>query len=175
MEYDKRVLLVVTAVLAVIGLGFLTVLVVQKNAKPRFGWVQLGEERFQLKPAGHHSFSYREVPERFKLEVKAEQPLAFGFVSPGTYGRFTHTILNLDFASLPCGSAPVTELTKECTTNPSERYLLFSDPREDIDPKLVARESGPKSAEPSDEMSEVHVRMFEWRCIANCQNLPVSN
>ncbi len=181
MEEDQnRFLLAATAIVALIGGVVIIALVVQRSASPKFGWAQMGKtEVFDLKPGGNNafSFSYTELPERFKVVMDAQKPVSFGFVTPDTYGHFTHTILNLDFAKLPCGSVSTISASLDCTTQSSSRYLLFSDLREDTVPDPAPVRAGLKKnaspePEPAPELNHVTVKMYEWRCVKHCGNLP---
>lgn len=175
MENQNRILLAVTLAVVVIG-GF--VIWVQREAKARkpvIGWYNLGTETIELKPSGHWGVSYREMPAKFRIEVHADDPVSFGFLTPDTYGHFTSTILQIDFATLPCGAASTINADLNCNTDPSKRYLLVSDLREDSVPEPPAKGHLKNAAQVAPTTlpdNHVTVNMYDWRCIQYCENLP---
>jgi hypothetical protein len=177
-EKQNRVLLLVT--LAVVILGSITIWVQReaKSKKPVFGWYNLGTETFDLKPSAYHAFSYRELPAKFRVEAHASEPVAFGFVTPDTYGHYTSTVLQIDFATLPCGTAPATNVDLNCNTDSSKRYLLLTDSREDSVPEAPKRKAQLQKADAvaTSKLPDNHitVKMYDWRCIRYCENLPQS-
>ena len=177
-EKQNRVLLLGT--LAVVIFGGITIWVQRevKSKTPVFGWYNLGTETFDLKPSAYHAFSYRELPAKFRVEAHASEPVSFGFVTPDTYGHYTATVLQIDFATLPCGTGPATNVDLNCDTDASKRYLLLTDAREDSVPSPPARKTQLQRATAAAPSSlpdnHVTVKMYDWRCLHFCENLPHS-
>src|SRR5581483_5612811 len=178
MENQNRILLIVSLVAVLIG-GI--VIWVQREAqarKPVIGWYNIGTETFDLKPGAYHGFSYREVPAKFRVELQASAPVAFGFVTPDTYGHYISTPMQIDFSTLPCGTGPATTVDLNCNTDASKRYLLLTDTREETVPEAPARKAHmQKTASvepPARPDNHITVRMYDWRCLQYCENLPRS-
>lgn len=175
MENQNRILSLVTLAVVVIGGIVLWAQHEAKTRKPVIGWYSLGTESFDLKPSAYHAFSYRDVPAKFRVEVHATEPVQFGFVTADTYGHFTSTIMQIDFATLPCGTGPAKDIDLNCNTEPSKRYLLLADTREDSVPEPTSRKVRlQKAAAAPATLPDNHitVRMYDWRCLENCENLP---
>ncbi len=175
---QNRILL--SVVIAVLIVGGITIWR-QREAKaktPVFGWHTLGSENFELKPSGYRGFSYRQLPSKFRVTLRSSQPVAFGFVTPDTFGRYTSTVLPVEFASLPCGTASTTSVDLNCATQPEKRYLLLVDTREDPAPEPSSRKGGAQkkaeTAAPGLPQNEVSIAMYDWRCIEHCENLPAA-
>jgi hypothetical protein len=175
-ENQNRILLLVTVAAIIIGGITLWVQYKVKSRKPVIGWHNLGTETFDLKPSAYKTFTYRELPAKFRVEVQASAPVAFGFVTPDTYGHFTSTVLQVDFANQPCGSAPVTSADLNCATDSSKRYLLVTDSREDSVPEAKTHSKKVAGQTETSTQPENHVTlsMYDWRCIQFCENLPKS-
>ena len=169
-ENANRILLAVT--IAVVLIGGITIWVqhAAKSRKPVIGWHNLGTETFDLKPGAHRGFSYREVPATFRIEAHASSPIAFGFVTPDTFGHFTSTIMDISFQTLPCGTAPTMIVDLNCKTQPDKRYLLITDTREDAVPEKGSKKVPGASVATVD--NHVTLTMYDWRCIEYCENLP---
>lgn len=168
---QNRILLIVVVIIVVVGGITIWRQREAKSLKPVIGWHEMGTEEFDLKPNGNHGFSYREIPAKVRIELHSSAPVAFGFVTPEIFGRYTSTILPLDFASLPCGNASTTGVDLNCATQPDKRYLLVADTREDAVPEA---KKGHAKADSSPQQPDNHVsmKMYEWRCIEHCENLP---
>jgi hypothetical protein len=177
-ENQNRILLLVTVAVVVIGGIVLYVQHVAKTRKPEIGWYSLGSETFDLKASAYRGFSYREVPSKFRVEVHATAPVAFGFVTPDTYGHYTSTPMQIDFATLPCGSGQTTNVDLNCNTESSKRYLLLTDAREDAVADTPARKSRVQKVSQPDAAAQpdnhITVTMYDWRCLRYCENLPRS-
>jgi hypothetical protein len=177
-ENQNRILLLVTLAAVLIGGITLWVQYDTKTRKPVIGWYNLGTETFDLKPSAYHTFSYRDLPAKFRVEAHANEPVAFGFVTPDTYGHFTSTIMQIDFATLPCGTAPATNVDLNCATQSDKRYLLLTDTREDSVPEPPSRKARlQKAAQVTPSTlpdNHVTVKMYDWRCLKYCENLPKS-
>jgi hypothetical protein len=177
-DNQNRILLYVT--LAAVFLGGITLWVQRtiKSRKPVMGWYGLGTETFDLKPSAHKTFTYRELPAKFRVEAHSTEPVSFGFVTPDTYGHFTSTVLQVDFATQPCGSAAVTNADVNCTTESGKRYLLLADTREDSAPQAPSRnarlQKSTAVAPATQPDNHVTVKMYDWRCLNYCENLPKS-
>jgi hypothetical protein len=169
-ENSNRILLAVAVAVVLIGSIIILVEREAKSRKPVIGWHNLGTETFDLKPGAHRGYSYREVPGTFRIEAHSSSPIAFGFVTPDTFGHFTSTIMDISFPSLPCGTAPTMSVDLNCKTQPDKRYLLITDTREDAVPEKATKSSVP-SANATAE-NHVTITMYDWRCIAHCENLP---
>ena len=170
---DRNKLLWIVTLFAVVAGG--TVLFMQYRAKamqPVIGWYNLGSETFELKPSGNRGFSYREVPPKFRIEVKATEPVSFGFVTADVFGRFTSSLTPVDFASLPCGAVNAKEADLTCTPESGKRYLLLTDAREDTVPTASGKRS--KKATSDLPVNRITVKMYDWRCVEHCENLPKS-
>jgi hypothetical protein len=167
-ENSNRILLAVTLVVVVLGGIVLWVQYEAKSRKPVIGWHNLGTETFDLKPGAHRGYSYREIPSTFRIEAHASSPIAFGFVTPDVFGHYTSTIMDVSFPSLPCGTAPTMSADLNCKTQADKRYLLITDSREDSVPEK--RSKPVASAATAD--NHVTITMYDWRCIAHCENLP---
>ena len=175
MDNQNRMLLFVTLAIVVVGGIVLWVQREAKAKKPVIGWYNLGTETFDLKPGTYRGFSYRELPAKFRVQVQATAPVAFGFVTPDVYGHYTSTPMQLDFASLPCGSGPAATVDLNCSTDPSKRYLLLTDSREDATPEAPVSKQA-KGSPPAASLPDNHItiKMYDWRCLAYCENLPHS-
>ncbi len=177
-ENSNRILLFVTLAAVVIGGVTLWVQHDIKTRKPVIGWYNLGTESFDLKPAAYKGFSYRELPPKFRVEVESSQPVAFGLVTPDTYGHYTSTPMQIDFATLPCGTGPATKADMNCTPDSSKRYLLLTDTREDSVPEPPVHKAKAKQVSQPVETTQpdnhITVKMYDWRCIQYCENLPAS-
>ncbi len=164
------------AVLVVVVIGGFTIWRQReaKSRQPVIGWHELGAEAFDLKPGAYRGFSYRDVPAKFRVEVQASEPVAFGFVTPDTYGHYTSTVMPVDFATLPCGTASTTNVDLNCATQSDKRCLLLTDTREDQVPEPPAKASHGKKVQAASTLPENHVsiKMYDWRCIEHCENLP---
>ena len=172
------ILLAVTIAAVLIGGITLWVQNETRSRKPVMGWYNLGTESFDLKAAAFRTFSYRDLPAKFRVEVHASEPVAFGFVTPDTYGHFTSTIMQVDFGTLPCGTGPAKDVDLNCATQSDKRYLLITDSREDSVPEPPIRKARLQKAAavaPS-TLPDNHltVKMYDWRCIQYCENLPPS-
>jgi hypothetical protein len=178
MENQNRLLLIVTLAAVVIGGVTLWVQYEAKSKKPVTGWYNLGTETFDLKPNAHRGFSYRELPGKLRIEVSATEPLDFGFVTPDTFGHYNSTPMQLDFASLPCGASHATKADVNCTTESDKRYLLLTDLREDAIPESATRtaklQKAAADAPTTLPDNHVTVKMYDWRCLQYCENLPKS-
>ena len=177
-ESPNRILLLVTLAVVVIGGIVLYVQHVEKSRTPQIGWYSLGTETFDLKPSAYRGFSYRNVPAKFRVELHSSAPVAFGFVSPDTYGHYTSTPMQIDFTTLPCGSGQTTSVDLNCNTESSKRYLLLTDAREDTVPEPPVKKSKAQKAlqpeTPSQPDNHITLTMYDWRCIRYCENLPQS-
>jgi hypothetical protein len=177
-ENPNRILLLVTLAVLIIGGIVLYVQHVEKTRTPVIGWYSLGTETFDLKPSAYRGFSYRDVPPKFRVELHASAPVAFGFVTPDVYGHYTSTPMQIEFATLPCGSGQTTSVDLNCNTEPSKRYLLLTDAREDTVPEPATRKGRAQPVSQSDTPSQpdnhVTITMYDWRCLRYCENLPRS-
>jgi hypothetical protein len=178
-ENQNRILLAVTLFAIVFGGATLWVQHKVKTRQPVIGWHELGTENFDLKPSAYKTFTYQELPAKFRVEVHASDPVAFGFVTPDTYGHFTSTVLQIDFATQPCGSASATNADVNCATVSGQRYLLLADTREDAVPQSPSRKervqkTNSPSADSALPANHVTVKMYDWRCLRFCENLPRS-
>jgi hypothetical protein len=171
---SNRILLIFSLIVVVVGGVILWRQLDAKSKKPVMGWHELGAEEFDLKPGAHHGFSYREVPPTFRIEVHANQPVAFGFVTAEVFGRYNSTLLPLDFATLPCGNASTTDADLHCSTESDKRYILLTDTREDVAPEGKKSRGNPQPATALLE-NHVSVKMYDWRCIDHCENLPAGH
>lgn len=169
-ENSNRILLAVTIAVVLIGGIVIWVQRATKSRKPVIGWHNLGTETFELKPGAHRGYSYREVPGTFRIEAHASSPIAFGFVTPDTFGHFTSTIMEISFPSLPCGTAPTMSVDLNCKTQPDKRYLLITDTREDSVQEKSSKSAPVASTATAD--NHVTITMYDWRCIEHCENLP---
>lgn len=178
-ENQNRILLIVTLAAVVLGGITLWMEYQVKSRKPVIGWYNLGTETFDLKPSAYKTFTYRELPAKFRVEVHASEPVAFGFVTPDTYGHFTSTVLQVDFPTQPCGSGPAANADVNCATDSSKRYLLLTDTREDSVPEPPAAKKArlqKAATETASNLPDNHVtvKMYDWRCLQYCENLPKS-
>lgn len=176
-ENQNKLLLFVTLAAVIIGGIVLYRQYDAKSKKPVMGWYNLGTESFDLKPAAFRGFTYRDVPPKFRIEVHASEPVSFGFVTPDTYGHFTSTIMQVDFAATPCGGVNATTADLNCSTDPSKRYLILADTREDSVPEPPAHKGRVKQAAesvPTQPDNHVTLSMYDWRCVKYCENLPAS-
>ena len=177
-DRQSLILLIVTVVAVVIGGIVLYTQYDAKSKKPQIGWYNIGTETFDLRPGAHHGFSYRDVPPKFRVEVHASEPVSFGFVTPDTYGHFTSTIMDLNFAGLPCGASSAKDVDLNCSTDSSKRYLLLTDAREDSVPEPPSKKAKlQKASAPVDSTlpdNHITVKMYDWRCVKYCENLPPS-
>ncbi|ABF40600.1 hypothetical protein Acid345_1598 [Candidatus Koribacter versatilis Ellin345] len=177
-DRQSLVLLIVTVVAVVIGGIVLYFQFDAKSKKPEMGWYNIGTESVELKPSGYHAFSYRNVPPKFRIEVHASEPVSFGFVTPDTYGHYTSTIMQVDFAGLPCGGANAKDADLNCSTDSTKRYLLLTDAREDSVPEPPSKKARlQKASAPVDSTqpdNHIAVKMYDWRCVKYCENLPPS-
>lgn len=174
-ENQNRILLAVTLLAIVFGGATLWVQHKVKTRQPVIGWHELGTETFELKPSAYKAFTYQDLPAKFRVEVQASDPVAFGFVTPDAYGHFTSTVSQIDFPAQPCGSGSVTNADVNCATVAGQRYLLLTDLREDPVP-VTQKGHGQNAKNPPADSSlppnHVTVKMYDWRCLKFCENLP---
>jgi hypothetical protein len=175
-DNQGKLLLFVTLAAVIIGAIVLYVQYEAKSKKPVLGWYNLGTETFDLKPSAYRAFSYRELPAKFRVEVHASEPVSFGFITPDVYGHYTSTIMQVDFAGLPCGAMTAKDADLNCTTESSKRYLLMTDTREDSVPEPPSKKARlQRAAAPANSSvpdNHITVKMYDWRCIQHCENLP---
>jgi hypothetical protein len=85
--------------------------------------------------------------------------------------------MQINFPGQPCGSAPSINADVNCATVPGQRYLLLTDARENTapgsppskNPTQKTNTPPPDSALPA---NHVTLKMYDWRCLQFCENLP---
>ncbi len=177
-DRGSLILLIVTVIAVVVGGIVLYFQYDAKSKKPEIGWYNIGTESFDLKASAYHAFSYRNVPPKFRIEVHSSEPVSFGFVTADTYGHYTSTIMQVDFAGSPCGATNAKDADLNCATDSSKRYLLLTDAREDSVPEPPSKKARLQKASTPVDASQpdnhITVKMYDWRCVKYCENLPPS-
>jgi hypothetical protein len=126
-------------------------------------WIEVTRETFALDPGETKNMDISGEG-RFRVEVSAASPVAFGIVSKSQLDSAENNRVFFDEA--PCSAVDVLKTSKECDTPTGEKWLTVFDRRGTTD-KLLARVMVSSAKE-----SKITVSVYRWTCIANCASLP---
>lgn len=132
-------------------------------------WIKVSEESFSLSPGVTKNMDISGEG-RFRVEISADSPVAFGIASKSQLDSATDN--RVAFEETPCGAVDVLKTSKECEPPTGTKWFTVYDQRNPNDKVLAALIRSGAMMDRSTAPNKITVTVYRLSCIANCPSLP---